>query len=213
MQVSLHCRRSAVVRKPDPYPGLPVERDDRPASIDNRVQDAADDLVRPLQDRPVRVDRETQTLGYAGVYSSFLRHAENAAQELDLEVAGAVDGVRSPALGRRTGRHDLGHRIDDVGRQSDCPRPAMISPFNRPDPTFDCLVNRHRVAVGRRTANDAGWVSAPTRPAFVNRQDQIVDLRQCLNYPPWAAAVAAERPRSGPDTIGPESGSVSSTRQ
>jgi 4-hydroxy-2-oxovalerate/4-hydroxy-2-oxohexanoate aldolase len=49
-----------------------------------KIQDVAEDLVVPLMDHIVRVDRDSLTLGYAGVYSSFLLFAKRAEKKFGI---------------------------------------------------------------------------------------------------------------------------------
>lgn len=73
------------------------------------VMDIAEDLVVPLTVQPVRVDRDALTLGYAGVYSSFLLFAKRA---------GAKYGVPAHEilleLGRRKTVGGQEDRIEDL---------------------------------------------------------------------------------------------------
>jgi 4-hydroxy-2-oxovalerate/4-hydroxy-2-oxohexanoate aldolase len=49
-----------------------------------KIQDVAEDLVFPIMDFPIRIDRDALTLGYAGVYGSFLLFAKRAAVKYGL---------------------------------------------------------------------------------------------------------------------------------
>lgn len=74
-----------------------------------KISDAAEDLVVPLMDQPVRIDRDALILGYAGVYSSFLLFAQRAAEKYGLSSRDIL-----VELGRRKtvgGQEDM---IEDV---------------------------------------------------------------------------------------------------
>jgi 4-hydroxy-2-oxovalerate aldolase len=50
-----------------------------------KIMDVAETVVRPVMQKPVRIGKVSLTMGYAGVYSSFLLHADKAAQQFGVD--------------------------------------------------------------------------------------------------------------------------------
>ncbi|MEV0685878.1 4-hydroxy-2-oxovalerate aldolase [Nocardia sp. NPDC050378] len=51
------------------------------------IADAAEDVVRPAMPQECLLDRQSLMMGYAGVYSSFLKHAERQAERYNVSAA------------------------------------------------------------------------------------------------------------------------------
>ena len=51
------------------------------------IADAAEDVVRPAMPQECLLDRQALMMGYAGVYSSFLKHAERQAERYGVSAA------------------------------------------------------------------------------------------------------------------------------
>lgn len=91
----------------------------------SKVQDVAEDRVVPIMDFPIRVDRDALTLGYAGVYGSFLLFAKRAAERYGISARDIL--VEMGRRGMVGGQEDM---VEDTAmslaraRQAQQARPA-----------------------------------------------------------------------------------------
>jgi 4-hydroxy-2-oxovalerate/4-hydroxy-2-oxohexanoate aldolase len=94
-----------------------------------KIMDVAEDLIVPMMDHPIRVDRDALTLGWAGVYGSFLLFAKRAGQKYGVPardilvelgrrgtVGGQEDMIEDVALDLAKGRQGGDAKVAGAGR-------------------------------------------------------------------------------------------------
>jgi 4-hydroxy 2-oxovalerate aldolase len=81
--------------------------------------DAAEEIVRPVMDGECLLDRMALTIGYAGVYSSFLKHADRAAQQYGVSGADIlhVCGERRLVGGQEDLIVEIAYELASLGRE------------------------------------------------------------------------------------------------
>ena len=87
-----------------------------------KIQDVAEDLVVPIMDFPIRIDRDALTLGYAGVYGSFLLFAKRAEKKYGVPARDIL--VEMGRRGMVGGQEDM---IEDTALSLARQRPAQAS--------------------------------------------------------------------------------------
>ena len=131
-----------------------------------KLMDVAEDLVVPMMDHPIRIDRDALILGYAGVYSSFLLFAKRA---------GAKYGVPSADILVELGR------MKTVGGQED-----MIE---------DLALNMARDAQARLTLSGAPGRGPSIRGfATICTRRWRSFRRPSSSAPPWPARLYSAVP-------------------
>jgi 4-hydroxy-2-oxovalerate/4-hydroxy-2-oxohexanoate aldolase len=78
----------------------------------NKVEDAAEDIALPIMGKPTRISRDSLTLGYAGVYSSFLLFAQRAEAKYGIDARTIL--VELGKRGMIGGQEDM---IDDCAME------------------------------------------------------------------------------------------------
>ena len=123
-----------------------------------KLMDMAEDIIVPMMDHMVRVDRSSLTLGFAGVYSTFLLHAKRAAERFGVPardilvelgrkkmIGGQEDMIVDVALDLlKAQEHERIHAMPVMSEALNPHDSAMMTPDTEPSTLVAPLTPQHQ---------------------------------------------------------------------